>query len=259
MKISAAFSVLASAVAAAMALSAAAAAAAAAAPAVPAFELVREGRLTAEARAIAPGAVALTLRSRRGELSVAVPAGTRFGAPGKANLIATRAVTVVVSRTATVIVNVPVASTNLHMPRPDRKTPLKMSPPGSKTIALLNRAREAKAAPAVTQAAILVVTENAPFEALRDWDSGTPKIKIREREAVEAMMLLEKSGVPLKGKALWDQRVQLARAVIFAPAPPPPDVARWCEKIVVDHATDAGSNPNPDAEAGPAALIPVVI
>jgi hypothetical protein len=117
-----------------------------------------------------------------------------------------------------------------------------MRPPGLKTAALLDQARKARSAPAVTQAAIFVVTENAPYEALCAWDSGTPKVRSREREAVRAMMLLERLGVPLNGKALWDQRLGLARAVIHAPTAPPPDVAEWCERVVNAAAAETGSD-----------------
>jgi hypothetical protein len=96
----------------------------------------------------------------------------------------------------------------------------------------------AGASSAAIQAAVWIITDNADYDDLGTLVSrSTFQITggdraIREQEAAQAMMHIQRAGVDLEQKAVWRDRFTICRAVLADAADVSADVLAWCKSIV---------------------------
>lgn len=107
---------------------------------------------------------------------------------------------------------VPVACANLHksIPTSSDTFTIKRSPDQEELSVLLPVLEAEGASYPVMQAAIWIITDNADYDDLGTLVSNGERI-IRGYEASEAIRLIEKAGIDIRDRAIWEDRDQIER------------------------------------------------
>lgn len=158
--------------------------------------------------------VRVTRRERTEPLEVRIPAGTTFVPSSRnvQNMVTVDSTTIDLTQAASATVSIPVVCANLHLEVPDSGDTFSVQQaPGQKELrAVIPFLQQAGVDPAVAQAAVWIVADNADYHDLgtlvRGFVVGHGSRVINPDDAARAMMLLEKAKVDLRSKAIWDDR-----------------------------------------------------
>jgi hypothetical protein len=198
-------------------------------------DLLQAGKI--EVQTQGSGIRTVGLRVRRlvpFSLTVRVPVGTFFvsGNTSSQNMVSTDETTVRLTSDSWEDVAVPAACANRpkHVPGANDSFTVQRSPHQEELARLMPVLDGANVDYPTRQAAIWIVTDNARYVDLgilvsrpRGSISGGTRT-IREFQAARAMQICEQAGIPIKRKAIWRDRLPIARALNDG------DLKRWLEE-----------------------------
>jgi hypothetical protein len=183
-----------------------------------------------EARVVGSGIQQVSLRIRRTESNVAavmIPVGTYFVATnsGSQNMVATETRSVQLDGDDWVPATIPVACANkpLKVPGEEDSFSIKRTPQQPDLTTAVRALQDAHAFYPVAQAGVWIVTDNASYDGMGTLiRQPSGKRVIGPGDAAEAMKILDKAGIGLKRRVIWQRdRNRLAAVLVDQP------VAEW--------------------------------
>jgi hypothetical protein len=183
-----------------------------------------------EARVVGSGIQQVSLRIRRAEPNVAavmIPVGTYFVAAnsGSQNMVATESRSVQLEGDDWVPATIPVACANkpLKVPREEDSFSIRRAPQQPELRTAVQALHDGHASYPVVQAGVWIVTDNASYDGMGTLiRQPSGKRVIGPADAVQAMKILDKAGIGLKRRVIWQRdRNRLAAVLVDQP------VAEW--------------------------------
>jgi hypothetical protein len=174
-------------------------------------------------------------RPGSGPMIVRIPPGTLFeaGSGGVQNMVVTEGTSVDLTTSTGATFTAAVACSDLHLSVPgedDRFRVARLPARKAEVVKFFPVAERAGASYETKQAGIWIVTDDANYEDLGilvgGFFGGGPRA-INEDEAANAMMLLEKSGIDVTSRSIWNDRLSVCESVITKPS----SASGWCGKV----------------------------
>lgn len=194
-------------------------------------DLIDEGKIEIEAEGSGISSLSLKIKPKVDfNIKVTIPAGTFFPANrgSSQSMVSTKRITIELeakpgidieiesdskpSSDGWTHVNVPVACANLHkaIPGSGDTFEVERSPNQEELEKLMPILDAEDASYPVKQAAIWIITDNADYDDLGTLVSDGSRV-INEYEAAEAIKFIEKAGINIKNKAIWEDRERIEK------------------------------------------------
>jgi len=201
------------------------------------YEAYRDGKVDIEVRGDGIEHVngKLTRKAGTKPMVVRIPPGTLFEANGGGvqNMVVTEGTTVdlTVSRSANFIAAVACSDIHLSVPgEGDRFAVGRLPARKAEVVKFFPVANRAGVSYETKQAGVWIVTDDADYGGLGilvgGFFGGGPRV-INEEEAANAMMLLEKSGIDITSRSIWNDRLSICDSVITKTSA----ASTWCGKV----------------------------
>jgi hypothetical protein len=228
-------------------------------------DLVNQGSITFKITSGAINQLGLEIQNTTGQaLQIEIPAGTFFVNKDleSQNMVVRHPASASLEPNAQVEVQLAVACANLHLTEPTAESTFTIQgaqDPGTDAVSMNVRNELARLIQTlnsagvdfpVEQAAIWIVTDDATYDQLGMLVEGSRfgASVINEDDAARAMMLVDEAQIGIRGRAIWNDRAELAGKVTD------PTVFSWLDTLTatqaVEDATQAVDEATIEAQAG---------
>jgi hypothetical protein len=201
------------------------------------YEAYRDGKVDIEVRGDGIENVngRVTRKAGTKPMVVRIPPGTLFEANsgGVQNMVVTDGTTVDLTTSRSATFTAAVACSDLHLSVPgegDRFAVGRLPARKAEVVKFFPVANRAGVSYETKQAGVWIVTDDANYDGLGilvgGFLGGGPRA-INEDEAANAMMLLEKSGIDVSARSIWNDRLDICNTVITKGSA----ASTWCGKV----------------------------
>ena len=158
----------------------------------------------------------VTVRVRRTgtePVTVDIAAGTFFESnnANAQNMVGTspESVTITNNGWTTLVINAACASAPRDIPTSTDRFAVKRLPDESEIAIAARAVSAAHASTAVSQAAIWIISDDADYDNLGELVEGASRV-INQTEAAQAMKILDRAGINIRQKRIWNDRIAIA-------------------------------------------------